>query len=161
MLVGAFPGGDGEPDADDVVGLFIDDCGPMMVDLARGLVPEVPDVPQPGELEGIVSGIIDGLLVPPDDTPSNPYTSCGADARPDLAFYGYGRGDQAASGTGVENVVIGQAHHLNGDRPMCGSTDANQYGFARDYVNIEINEPDTGQPRDVKVGVTSGWYDVR
>jgi hypothetical protein len=158
LVGGLLPGGDGEPDVEDVAAFLVDICGPMLVDLVMGFVPEVPDVPEPGELEGIVTGIIEDLMTPPDDTPADPFTVCGSDAGPDVANYGYGMQSQAVGGTGVANIVIGQAHHLNGDRPTCGTNDASQWGFVRDYVNA----PDAGspQPQDVKVGVSSGWYDV-
>jgi hypothetical protein len=160
LVGGVLPGGDGEPDVEDVAAFLVDICGPMVVELVMGLVPGVPQVPEPGELEGIVGDLITDLMTPPDDTPADPFTACGSDAGPDVANYGYGMGSQASDGSGVANIVIGKAHHLNGDRPTCESSDAIQWGFVRDYVNVDINDPDTGQPFDVKVGVTSGWYDV-
>jgi hypothetical protein len=156
LVGGLLPGGDGEPDVEDVAAFLVNDCAPMLQELVLSFAPDSDDFPAPGELEGFVENLIEDLMTPPDDTPADPFTACGSDAGPDVANYGYGMGSQAMAGTGVANIVIGSAHWLNGDRPTCSPNDANQWGFVRDYVNVNLGSSG-GQ---VKVGVSSGWYDV-
>jgi hypothetical protein len=162
LVGGLLPGGDGEPDVEDVAAFLVDVCGPVLAELVLNLVPDfVPDhVPEPGEFEGIVDDIITYLTTLPDDDPADPFTFCGSDGVPDKANYGYGYGSLGMAGKGVANVVIGTAHPFFGPRPTCEASDAHQWGFVRDYVDVDMADPDTGQPTDARLAVTSGWYDV-
>lgn len=131
------------PDAD----LAVSDCDEFVTGVVEDLLA------LPGEL-------IADLGEPIDDSPVIPVAACGPDAGPDVAHYGYGMGSEAGAGTGVANVPIGSATDDNAVTVDCSTdvTNGLQWGFVRDYVNVDL---DGGQATDVRVGVTSGWYDVR